>query len=83
MTHISLKSFSIWRSSYVCESVLGAWINLVDFFASFDKDTTFEPPQENSNKVACATTKGLDQPAHMCSLIRAFVGHLDLLVIVS
>ena len=29
-----------------------------------------------SNNVVCASTKGLDQPAHMRSLIRAFVSHL-------
>ena len=26
------------------------------------------PPNEISNNVVCASTKGLDQPAHMCSL---------------
>ena len=32
----------------------------------------FEPVHEFSNKVACATSKASDQPAHMPSLIRAF-----------
>ena len=31
---------------------------------------------EISNNVVCASTKGLDQPAHMCSLIRAFASRL-------
>ena len=31
-----------------------------------------EPRHEISNNVVCATSKGSDQPAHMCSLIRAF-----------
>ena len=39
--------------------------------------------QENSNIKACATSKGSDQTAHMRSLIGAFAGRLDLLVIVS
>ena len=30
------------------------------------------PQYEISNNVVCASTKGLVQPAHMCSLIRAF-----------
>ena len=31
---------------------------------------------EISNNVVCASTKGLDQPAHMCSLIRAIASRL-------
>ena len=46
-------------------------------------DNINEPDQENSNKIACATSKGSDQPAHMRSLIRAFADRLDLLLIVS
>ena len=35
------------------------------------------PPQyEISNNLVCASTKGLDQPAHMRSLIRAFASRL-------
>ena len=33
---------------------------------------SFEPRHEISNNVVCATSKGSDQPAHTCSLIRAF-----------
>ena len=32
-----------------------------------------------SNNVVCATSKGSDQPAHTCSLIRAFASHLNIL----
>ena len=32
-----------------------------------------------SNNVVCASTKGLVQPAHMCSLIRAFASRLKIL----
>ena len=31
-----------------------------------------ELQHEISNNVVCATSKGSDQPAHTCSLIRAF-----------
>ena len=34
------------------------------------------PQNEISNNVVCASTKGLDQPAHMCRLIRAFASRL-------
>ena len=34
------------------------------------------PKYEISNNVVCASTKGLDQPAHMRSLIRAFASRL-------
>ena len=34
------------------------------------------PQYEISNNVVCASTKGLDQPAHMYSLIRAFASRL-------
>ena len=34
------------------------------------------PQYEIPNNVVCASTKGLDQPAHMCSLIRAFASRL-------
>ena len=38
-----------------------------------------EPRHEISNNVVCATSKGLDQPAHMRSLIRAFASRLNIL----
>ena len=41
--------------------------------------TTYEPRHEISNNVVCATSKGSDQPAHMCSLIRAFASGLNIL----
>ena len=39
----------------------------------------FEPRHEISNNVVCATSNGLDQPAHMRSLIRAFASPLNIL----
>ena len=38
-----------------------------------------EPWHEISNNVLCATNRGLDQPAHMRRLIRAFAGGLNIL----
>ena len=39
----------------------------------------FEPVHEISNNVVCETSKASDQPAHMCSLIRAFASRLSIL----
>ena len=36
-----------------------------------------EPQHEIPNKVVYATDKGPDQPAHMCSLIRAIASRLN------
>ena len=38
-----------------------------------------ELQHEISNNEACATSKDSDQPAHMCSLIRAFASCLNIL----
>ena len=38
-----------------------------------------KPVHEISNNVVCATSKVLDQPAHMHSLIRAFASRLSIL----
>ena len=38
-----------------------------------------EPVHEISNNVVCATSKGLDQPAHTRSLIRAFASRVSTL----
>ena len=39
----------------------------------------YEPVHGISNNVVCATSKASDQPAHMCSLIRAFACRLSIL----
>ena len=39
----------------------------------------FEPWHEISNNVVCATSKASDQPAHTCSLIRAFASRSNIL----
>ena len=46
--------------------------------SSFDVHA-FEPQHEISNNVVCASSKDSDQPAYMCSLIRAFASHLNIL----
>ena len=38
-----------------------------------------EPRHEISNNVVCGTSKASDQPAHTCSLIRAFASRLNIL----
>ena len=38
-----------------------------------------EPVHEISNNVVCVTSKASDQPAHMRSLISAFVSRLSIL----
>ena len=40
---------------------------------------SIEPVHEISNNMAFATSKASDQPAHMCSLIRAFASGLSIL----
>ena len=37
------------------------------------------PQYEISKNVVCASTKDLDQPVHMCSLIRAFASRLKII----
>ena len=37
--------------------------------------------QTKQNNVVCATSKASDQPAHMCSLIRAFASRLNILTL--
>ena len=39
----------------------------------------YEPVHEISNNVVYATSKASDQPAHMCSHIRAFASRLNIL----
>ena len=46
---------------------------------SDDTIIPFEPWHEISNNLVCETSKGLDQPAHICRLIRAFSGRLNIL----
>ena len=45
--------------------------------------TLYEPRHEISNNVVSATNKGSDQPAHTRSLIGAFAGRLNILLLLS
>ena len=48
-------------------------------FSVADTIYTYEPVHEISNNVVCVTSKASDQPAHICSLIRAFASRLSIL----
>ena len=48
-------------------------------FILFSGDEYYELQYEISNNIVCATSKGSDQPAHMCRLIRAFASRLNIL----
>ena len=45
----------------------------------FDTVIPFEPVHEISNNLVCETSKGLDQPVHMRSLVRAIANCLNIL----
>ena len=63
-----------WVDTQVCMYVL-------IFFIQQPK--TFEPWHEISNNVVYATSKGSNQPAHKCSLIRASASRLSTLSLLS
>ena len=70
----------IWVFTVVTIEISDEWT-----YVSMSKDLSrkcleiYEPRHESSNNVACATSKGSDQPAHMRSLIRAFASRLSIL----
>ena len=53
-------------------------IVFVVFSRLLHSNRTIEPWNEMSNNVVCATSNGLDQPAHMCSLIRVCASRLNI-----
>ena len=59
------------------------WVHIVieaiKVHQQMKKQPTFEPRHEISRNVVCETREGSDQPAHMCSLIRAFASRLNIL----
>ena len=59
------------------------WSDGVTTRAGLNSDATHvtisELQHEISNNVVCAKSKGSEQPAHMCSLIRAFASRLNIL----
>ena len=58
------------------------WI--IAFNTESQKNNTFEPHDEISNNLVCATSKGSDQPAHTRSLIRAaFASRFNILSLLS
>ena len=54
---------------------------ITDQMCGFSHDMTHqnEPQHEISNSVVYATNKASDQPAHRCSVIRAFASRLNIL----
>ena len=48
-------------------------------FGSIGKVFANEPGHEISNNMVCATSKGLEQAAHVLGLIRAFSSRLNIL----
>ena len=53
------------------------------WYLVYQIQTYNEPVHEISNNVVCATSKASDQPAHTCSLIRAFASRLSILWLLS
>ena len=60
-------------NKFLC-SLACFWMTIID--GQFYNN---EPVHEISNKMACATSKASDQPAHTRSLIRAFASRLSIL----
>ena len=62
------------------KEVTGSLWDKCNFVLIYSRNAFFRPinvPQyEIFNNVVCASAKGLDQPVHMCSLIRAFASRL-------
>ena len=74
-----------WSFSYVSFVKLSLYntIHLQHNPFLWTQNIIIEPVHEISNKELCATSKGSNQPAHMCSLIRAVAHHLNILFGVS
>ena len=65
---------------FFMKEVTGSLLDECNFVLIYSRNAFFAPINgplyEISNNMVCASTKGLDQPAHMCSLIRAFASRL-------
>ena len=74
----ALRMQHFLRVFTVCQSAIE---NGLFFFFFFKNHVLiwYEPVHEIFNNVVCATSKALDQPAHMRSLIRAFASRLNIL----
>ena len=73
---VLLESFCI----FFMKEVTGSLSDKCNFVLIYSRNTFFAPingpKYEISNNVVCASTKGLDQPAHLHSLIKAFASRL-------
>ena len=65
---------------FFMKEIIGYLWDKCNFVLIYSRNAFFAPINgqiyEISNNVVCASSKGLDQPAHMCSLIRAFASRL-------
>ena len=52
---------------------------VIHYYTPSSLHSLTEPCHEITNNVVCATSKGSDQPAHTCSLIRTFTSRLNIL----
>ena len=68
---------------FFVKKVTGSLSDKCNFVLIYSRNAFFAPingpKYKISDNVVCASTKGLDQPAHMRSLIRAFASRLKLL----
>ena len=68
---------------FFMKEVTGSLSDKCNFVLIYSRNAFFAtingPSYEISNNVVCASTKGLDQSAHLRSLIRAFASPLKLL----
>ena len=75
-----IPSILIWIALMKCGSVDARLWSLLQFYETSNKN---EPWHGISNNVVCAASKASDQPAHTCSLIRAFASRLNIFWVFS
>ena len=68
-------SIQMNRKADIIKLVICTYLQNITIYIFPNKTDGFnyEPVHEISNNVVCATSKASDQPAHMRSLIRAFL----------
>ena len=77
------KDLSQWDCSFEHPKHMFKLMKIITIFCKkifYDK---FAPRHKSSSNVVCATSKGSDQSANMCRLIRAFASLLNILWLLS
>ena len=76
---------SFHNSTKICKSLVFDYQfeNIGLLQPKMQRQVINEPVHEISNNVVCVTSRVSDQPAHTCSLIRAFASRLNILSILS